>query len=48
MHNIQAVWDFIQHHVLGMRWLDRLIGNMLLRFGLDTNNRWVAVCSFYL
>jgi uncharacterized membrane protein YraQ (UPF0718 family) len=48
MHNIQAVWDFIQHQVLGMRWLDRLIGNMLLRFGLDTSNRWVGSLQFFI
>jgi len=31
-----------------MRWLDRLIGNMLLRFGLDTSNRWVGSLQFFI
>lgn len=48
MHKIKAVWDFLQYQVLGMRWLDSLIGNMLIRFGLDTSNRWVGSLHFFI
>ena len=29
------VWDFIQDEILGMKWLNRLIGTLLNACGLD-------------
>ena len=36
------IWDFIQDEILGMKWLNRLIGSVLNACGLDTSgkNRW--------
>ena len=33
------IWDFIQNQILGMKWLNELIGNMLTKFGLDITTR---------
>lgn len=48
MDNLKAVWDFIQHQVLGMGWLEHLIGNMLTSFGLDITNRWIGSLQFFI
>lgn len=48
MDNLKAVWDFIQHQVLGMGWLEQLIGNMLTSFGLDITNRWIGSLQFFI
>ena len=37
---------FIQDQILGMKWLNALIGRELDALGLDTATRWAAVCSF--
>ena len=29
------IWDFIQNEVLGMKWLNRVIGSLLSLTGLD-------------
>lgn len=36
METIKAVWDFFQNQLLGMKWLNALIGRVLTAFGLDT------------
>jgi len=43
-----GVWDFIQNQVLGMRWLNELIGNGLTAIGLETADRWVGSVQFFL
>ena len=35
MEVLNTVWDFFQNEVLGMKWLNRLIGNMVEATGLD-------------
>lgn len=42
-----SIWDFIQKQILGMQWLNALIGKLLTSFGLDTANRWVASLQFF-
>ena len=42
------IWDFIQNQVLGMKWLNALIGEGLSAAGLDTANRWVGSLQFFL
>lgn len=42
-----GVWDFIQNQVLGMKWLNALIGSGLSALGLDTANRWVGSVQFF-
>ncbi len=48
MHILKAMWDFIQNQILGMKWLDQLIGGGLSANGLDANNRWVGSIQFFL
>ncbi len=42
------IWDFIQNQVLGMKWLNVLIGEGLSAAGLDIANRWVGSLQFFL
>ncbi len=42
------MWQFIQDEVLGMKWLNRLIGSMLSSFGLDTQSRIGGSVQFFL
>ena len=36
---LQNVWDFFQDEILGMKWLNRLIGSGLEAAGLDTGGK---------
>ena len=42
------VWDFIQNQILGMKWLNGLIGRGLSSLGLDTASRWGGSVQFFL
>ena len=44
----QSVWLFFQNEVLGMRWLDRVIGVALSALGVDTASRWGGSVQFFL
>ena len=48
MQVLKSVWDFFQHQILAMQWLNELLGRMLTGFGLDTANRWVGSLQFFL
>ena len=48
MQTVSMMWDFIQNQVLGMKWLNALIGEGLSAAGLDTANRWVGSLQFFL
>ncbi len=43
-----SIWDFIQNQILGMQWLNALVGRFLASFGLDTANRWVGSLQFFI
>ena len=43
-----GVLDFIQDEILGMKWLDRLIGSLLNACGLDTGKRLGAGVQFFI
>lgn len=43
-----SVWDFIQKELLGMGWLNRLIGNGLEAVGLDVSTRVGGSIQFFL
>ena len=43
-----SIWDFIQNQILGMQWLNALVGGLLTSFGLDTANRWVGSLQFFI
>lgn len=42
------MWPFIQEQVLGMQWLNTLIGKGLRALGLDTTSRWGGSILFFL
>ena len=48
MNIFASVWDFIQNQVLGMRWLNELIGRGLAALGLDTAGRVGGSIRFFL
>ncbi|QNK39754.1 permease [Caproicibacter fermentans] len=48
MEILKTVWDFFQNQILGMKWLDRLIGGGLAAMGLDTSTRLVGSIEFFL
>ena len=41
-----GVWDFIQDQVLGMKWLNELLGMGLSALSLDVNGRIGGSISF--
>ncbi|MCI6739217.1 MAG: permease [Bacteroidales bacterium] len=43
-----GIWDFIQEQVLGMRWLNELVGKGLSALGLDTAARVGGSIQFFL
>lgn len=48
MQVLKEIWDFIQDQLLGMKWLDSIIGNGLSALGLDLNNRWIGSIQFFV
>lgn len=48
MEILKTAWDFFQNEILGMAWLNRLIGNLLVSLGLDTKTRIGASIQFFL
>ncbi len=48
MQGVKSVWDFIQNEVLGMKWLNRLIGSLLESLGLDVGGKVGGTVQFFL
>lgn len=42
------IWDFIQNQILGMKWLNGLIGQLLSSLGLDVTGRVGGSVQFFL
>ena len=42
------MWAFIQDQVLGMKWLNYLIGNILTALGLDTTGKMGGTIQFFI
>lgn len=42
------MWSFIQEQILGMKWLNALIGKGLGALGLDNTSRWGGSIQFFL
>lgn len=42
------VWDLIQNQILGMKWLDVLIGRLLTEIGIDIETRMGGSIRFFL
>ncbi len=48
MQALKSVWDFFQNEILGMKWLNQLIGNLLEACGLSTENRLGGSVQFFI
>lgn len=48
MEVLKTGWNFLQNEILGMQWLNRLIGNLLNSCGLDTKDRIGGSVQFFL
>lgn len=42
------IWDFIQNQILGMKWLNDIIGNLLTAIGLDIHSRIGGSVQFFI
>lgn len=42
------IWDFIQNQILGMKWINKLIGNALEKFGLDISGKMGGSIQFFI
>ena len=38
----------MQNQILGMKWLNEIIGSGLSALGMDIRNRWVASAQFFI
>lgn len=48
MQVLKAIWSFFQNQILGMKWLNEVLGSGLAALGLDTSNRWVGSIQFFI
>lgn len=48
MDMIQTAWFFFQDQILGMKWLNALIGSLLSSLGLDISSRIGGAVQFFL
>jgi uncharacterized membrane protein YraQ (UPF0718 family) len=48
MELLQTIWLFIQDQILGMKWLNVLIGNLVSALGLDTASHWGGSIQFFI
>ncbi len=45
---MSVIWNFIQNEILGMHWLNRLLGTLLNAIGLSTDSRIGASVQFFI
>lgn len=48
MDMVKVMWDFFQNQILGMKWLNALVGDMLTSFGLDITSRLGGSLQFFI
>ena len=48
MKGLQLIWDFIQNQILGMKWLNDVIGAGLEKLGIDLATRLGGTTRFFL
>ncbi len=48
MQVIRSIWDFFQYQILGMKWLNELIGRGLNALGLDIGTRIGSSVQFFI
>ena len=42
------MWSFLQEQVLGMKWLNELVGDVLAQLGVDVTSRWGGSLQFFV
>ena len=47
MQALETGWNFFQNEVLGMKWLNRLIGSIVEACGLDVTSRIGGSIQFF-
>ena len=45
---MKEIWMFLQNQILGMKWLNEIIGVLLTSLGLDINSNIVASIQFFI
>jgi uncharacterized protein len=45
---LKAIWSFISDQILGMKWINSLIGNLLKSMGLDLSSKFGGALQFFL
>jgi uncharacterized membrane protein YraQ (UPF0718 family) len=45
---VSMMWNFLQKQILGMQWLNDLIGSLLTSAGCDITGRWGGSLQFFL
>ena len=45
---MKTLWEFFQNQILGMKWLNELIGNSLGKIGIDVGSRMGGSIQFFL
>lgn len=48
MEIIKTGWGIIQKQILGMNWLNNLVGNMLTKLGIDISSRFGGSIQFFI
>ena len=48
MEGLHSLWLFVQNQVLGMKWLNEVIGEGLNTLGVDITSRWGGSIQFFL
>ncbi|MGN0342709.1 MAG: permease [Roseburia sp.] len=48
MQVLLMIWELIQNQILGMQWLNELIGTILDKFGLDTSQNLGGSIQFFI
>lgn len=48
MNFIIEIWNFFQNQILGMRWLNNLIGEILFKMGLEKESKIYGALQFFI
>lgn len=48
MEVLRSIWLFIKNQILGMKWLNKVIGNGLNALGVDITSRWGGGIQFFI
>lgn len=48
MEGVKSIWDFIQNQILGMQWMNELIGNGLASLGFDISTGLGGGLQFFI